>query len=186
MYLLLALLIVPILEIAVFIQVGGAIGVWPTIALVLLTAVAGIALVRAQGFATMRRARDSLARNEPPVREVFDGLCLVAAGMLLMVPGFVTDVLGLLLLIPMLRERLRVFLARRIAGGDGMRVFVDGVEVRRHGHGGRPGVIDGEFSEVREDPDPPAPSRPLPPDDPPPSDSRWRPPGAPRQPGSDR
>lgn len=174
MYLLLALLIVPILEIAVFIQVGGAIGAWPTIALVLLTAFAGVALVRAQGFATMRRARDSLARNEPPVREVFDGLCLVAAGMLLLIPGFVTDVLGLLLLVPMLRERLRAFLTRRIAGGGGTRVFVNGVEVRGHGHGERPGVIDGEFTEVREDPDPTLP------------DSRWRPPGAPKHPGSDR
>jgi UPF0716 protein FxsA len=174
MYLLLALLIVPIVEIAVFIQVGGAIGVWPTIALVLLTAFAGIALVRAQGFATMHRARDSLARNEPPVREVFDGLCLVVAGLLLLVPGFVTDVLGLLLLVPMLRERLRVLLGRRIAGGSGMRVFMDGVEIRRHGRGERPGVIDGEFTEVREDPDPPPP------------DSRWRPPGTPKHPGSDR
>lgn len=190
MYLLLALLIVPILEIAVFIQVGGAIGLWPTIALVLLTAFAGTALLRAQGFAVMRRARESLARNELPVREVFDGLCLIVAGVLLLTPGFVTDTLGLLLFLPPLRERLRGFLVHRLSRGDRLRVFVDGAEVqpraRRGGPGsppGGPGVIDGEFSEVDDRSPPPSPE---PPEDLPPPDSRWRPPGAPKPPGSDR
>ena len=107
MVILLAFIIVPVLEIAVFIQVGGLIGVLPTIALVLLTAVAGTMLLRVQGLAVIRRARDSLERNELPVAEVFDGLCLAVAGVLLLTPGFVTDTLGILLFIPATRTFLR-------------------------------------------------------------------------------
>ena len=184
MYILLAFIILPIIEIAVFIQVGGLIGLWPTLALILLTAFAGAALLRIQGFAVARRAQESLARNELPVAEVFDGFCLVAAGVLLLTPGFVTDTLGALLFIPafrrFLRHRLVALLSRR---GD-MRVFVDGMEVdprdpfSRRPNRPPPGVIEGEFTDVTPGPedraDLPPPDGP-PPDTPPP-DSRWRPP----------
>lgn len=84
MYILIAIILLPMVEIAVFIQVGGLIGVWPTLALILLTTFAGAALLRSQGFATAQRAREALMRNELPVAEVFDGFCLVAAGVLLL------------------------------------------------------------------------------------------------------
>src|SRR3546814_8451455 len=86
----------PLLEIAVFIQVGSAIGVWPTIALTVATTLAGSLLLRAQGLATLLRARAQMDKGELPAREMFEGVCLVLAGGLLTVPGFVTDTLGLL------------------------------------------------------------------------------------------
>ncbi len=109
----LAFLLFPVLEIAVFIDVGGVIGTWPTVGAIFLTAVVGVSLVRAQGLATLSRARSSLQRNEFPLEEAFDGLCLAAAGLLLLTPGFVTDSLGGGLLVPPVRNALRRFVMSR-------------------------------------------------------------------------
>ena len=143
------------IEIAVFIQVGGLIGVWPTLALILLTTFAGAALLRSQGFATAQRAREALMRNELPVAEVFDGFCLVAAGVLLLTPGFVTDTFGALLFIPAFRNFLRRRLVTHFQRRGQMRVFVDGMEVdptkpfSNPSRPSQPGVIDGEFREIK-------------------------------------
>lgn len=145
----------PLLEIAVFIEVGGAIGVWPTIALTVATALAGSLLLRAQGLATLTRARAQMDSGQLPAREIFEGVCLVLAGALLLVPGFVTDALGLLLFLPPFRDLLRLLIARHIAAkaarGEA-RIFVDGVELdpRRGGRrqGGR--TIEGEYADVTE------------------------------------
>ena len=183
MYILIAIILLPMVEIAVFIQVGGLIGVWPTLALILLTTFAGAALLRSQGFATAQRAREALARNELPVAEVFDGFCLVAAGVLLLTPGFVTDTFGALLFIPAIRNFLRRRLLAHFQSRGQMRVFVDGMEVDPTGpfsHPPRPtqpGVIDGEFREIEpssgNEPSGTAADEPR---DLPPPDSRWRPP----------
>ena len=160
-YILLALVFVPLVEIAVFIEVGNAIGLWSTLVVVVLTAIAGTALLRQQGLRTLRRAQESVARNEPPVREVFDGVCLLIAGVLLLTPGFVTDALGGLLFVPVLRALLGRLLWRRLlAKGE---VWVDGERVDTSGTGGPPpesgsgDFIEGEFKEVEEnDDEPPA------------------------------
>ena len=191
MYILIALILLPLIEIAVFIQVGGLIGVWPTLALILLTTFAGAALLRSQGFATAQRAREALTRNELPVAEVFDGFCLVAAGVLLLTPGFVTDTFGALLFIPAFRNFLRRRLITHFQRRGQMRVFVDGMEVdptkpfSNPSRPSQPGVIDGEFREIKsssgDEPPGPAPGSPSgaqtdEPRDLPPPDSRWRPP----------
>ena len=88
---LLAFILVPIAEIAVFIQAGELIGLWPTIAAVILTAIIGTAMLRQQGIATLMRLRATVDRGEMPLREVFDGACLLIAGVLLLTPGFLTD-----------------------------------------------------------------------------------------------
>jgi UPF0716 protein FxsA len=108
---------VPIIEIAVFIQVGGILGLWPTIALVLLTAIGGISLLRAQGLATLQRAQASIERGEAPLREVFDGACLLVAGVLLLTPGFVTDTLGLILFLPPVRSAVFNWLGGAVRAG---------------------------------------------------------------------
>jgi UPF0716 protein FxsA len=97
---------VPLLEIAIFIEVGGLIGLWPTIGLVVLTAAAGTALLRSRGLATLERAREALARYQVPVAEVFDGMCLILAGALLLTPGLLTDAAGLVLFIPAVRATI--------------------------------------------------------------------------------
>ncbi len=146
--LLLALVITPIVEIAVFIEIGGLIGLWPTLAIVVITAVAGTALLRAQGLATLARARQSLARGEFPVRQVFDGACLLVAGALLLTPGFVTDGVGLALFMPPVRELLR----RWVLTSGRIRVDVGA------NAGPRPdrddGIIEGDYHEVERESDP--------------------------------
>ena len=92
--LLIAFIATPIIEIAVFIEVGGRIGLWSTIGIVILTAVIGTAMLRQQGISVLFRIQENLNANRMPVRELFDGVCLVAAGALLLTPGFVTDAIG--------------------------------------------------------------------------------------------
>ncbi len=137
--LLAAFVAVPLVEIAAFVEVGGWIGLWPTLAVVVATAVAGSALLRVQGLAVWQRVRQSLARNEMPVAEAVDGLCLLVAATLLLTPGFVTDVVGFALLVPPFRRAAARRLLNRIAGR--LRVVQAGVP--REGP-----VIEGEFKDL--------------------------------------
>ncbi|GBE11199.1 phage T7 F exclusion suppressor FxsA [bacterium BMS3Bbin12] len=107
-------LLLPIAEIYVLIRVGGLIGAIPTIALVVFTAVLGAMLMRSQGFATLRRVQASLTRGEVPTVELLEGLVVLVGGALLLMPGFITDTLGFLALIPPTRRvAVRWFLARK-------------------------------------------------------------------------
>lgn len=161
---LLAFIGIPLLEIAVFIQVGGVIGLGATLVLVVLTAIAGTLMLRAQGLSTLGRARASLDRGEVPVRAVFDGACLLVGGALLLTPGFVTDILGFLLLLPPFRG----FVLERLKRSGHLHVQTMGGFGTAPGHGpesgagpesprqGGPGpVIEGEYEDVG----PPRPTR---------------------------
>ena len=124
-FFLLLFIAVPIVEMALLIKVGQWLGVVPTIALVLLTAVIGVALLRWQGFATVLRARERLERGDIPAEEVLEGLLLAIGGVLLLTPGFATDALGFACLLPPLRRLLVRRLLRdwplaagRFAGGN--------------------------------------------------------------------
>jgi UPF0716 protein FxsA len=114
-FLLFTLLGLPILEIAVFVMVGSKIGVLWTIALVVLSAVAGSMLLRVQGFGALTRIRREMEAGRDPGREVAHGAMIMLAGILLLIPGFVTDILGLLLFIPPVRELAWRFLKQRVA-----------------------------------------------------------------------
>lgn len=149
---LIAFICVPLIEIAVFIELGGMIGPGPTLGLIVLTAALGTWQLRAQGLATLSRARSQMERGEMPARELFDGLCLLVAGALLLTPGFVTDSLGALLFVPPLRNALRRAIGRYIAARAETRVFVDGREVHRRRPGGR--TIDGEYDDLTDRPEP--------------------------------
>ena len=107
--LLLLFIVVPLVELYVIIQVGQAIGLVPTLILLLLDAILGAALLRSQGRAAWRRFNQALAERRVPHREVLDGVLVILGGALLLTPGFVTDVFGLLLLIPPSRDAIRKF-----------------------------------------------------------------------------
>jgi UPF0716 protein FxsA len=118
MALLLVLLfvVVPIVELYVIIQLGQAIGILPTIALLILDSVLGAALMRSQGRATWARFNRALAEGRVPGREVMDGALVIFGGALLLTPGFLSDILGLILLLPPTRAIVRTLLLRRFAG----------------------------------------------------------------------
>ena len=104
--LLVLFLVVPIAEIWVLIEVGSVVGAVATIGLVVLTAVVGAALMRAQGLATLFRARAAMAKGEVPALELLEGAVILIAGALLLTPGFITDAAGFACLVPSLRRRL--------------------------------------------------------------------------------
>lgn len=98
--------IVPIIEITVLMHVGELLGAWPTIAIVIFTAWLGAKYVRQQGIATLQSVQTKIAQGEMPSSEIITGIMLLIAGVLLVTPGFVTDVFGLSLLVPAVREAL--------------------------------------------------------------------------------
>lgn len=146
---LLVLLAVPILEIVVFLQVGDWIGLLPTVGLIVATAVGGMALLRWQGLSLLTQARASLARGEPPVQAVFDGVCLLIAGVLMLTPGFITDLLALVLMIPPGRRLIRAGLGawlRHRSGGGGPGGFGAGFPGGNFPGAGFPGADSPSFS----------------------------------------
>jgi len=106
---------VPLAELAVIIQVGQAIGVWWTIGLLLLDSILGSWLMRHQGRSAWRRFNAALQEGRVPTREVLDGALVIFGGALLLTPGFITDILGLVLLVPPTRAIVRAILGRRLA-----------------------------------------------------------------------
>jgi len=120
-------IVIPIVELYVIIQVGEAIGVLPTLALLLADAVLGSLLLRHQGRGAWRRFNEALAQRRFPAREVADGVMIAVGGTLLLTPGFVTDIFGAILLIPptraIVRKLLGVYFGRRflVVGTGGFR-----------------------------------------------------------------
>ncbi len=103
---------VSLLEIFVLVKVGGFLGAWPTISLVILTALIGSALVRSQGLQLVQKLQQRMAAGEMPGQQLIEGMMLIITGVLLVTPGFVTDICGLLLLQPSIRAGLaKVILA---------------------------------------------------------------------------
>jgi UPF0716 protein FxsA len=130
------LFLLPIVEMYLLIRVGGYLGAWPTIALVIVAGATGIAILRRQGPAALGRVVSRMQEGQVPALELAEGALLALAGVLLLIPGFMTDLAGLLLLVPALRRRLAGRLAARMGGrmpaGD-------------RGRAEGPVVIEGEF-----------------------------------------
>lgn len=108
------LLLLPLIEIAGFVLVGRQIGVLPTLGLVIAGAVAGSILLRVQGFGALARIRREIDARRDPSRDMAHGLMILLAGILLLIPGFFTDILGLLLFIPPVRDLAWQFLKSRV------------------------------------------------------------------------
>lgn len=100
-------IVVPFAELAVFASVSEHIGIWTTLGMAFLTAIIGGALVKYQGLQTLMAMKNSMDRGQMPLNEIFDGFCLVAAGALLITPGFITDAIGFSFLVPNIRRFLR-------------------------------------------------------------------------------
>lgn len=125
LYIIAAIVLLPLIEIAVFIWVGGTIGVLPTILLTVVTALAGTLMLRQQGLSLLTRMQKELDAGRAPGNEVMQGAMIVVASIFLLIPGFVTDAIGLLLFIPPVREALARFIISRsdvviVQGGPGM------------------------------------------------------------------
>lgn len=145
-FLFIPFVILPVLEIMLLIRVGGWIGVWPTVFLVLSTAFIGVMLLRRQGLKTLFRINERLAHGEVPAREMLEGLMLAIGGALLLAPGFITDTMALICLLPPTRRMLLRAMARRVRVYPGPGAVPPDMDP----HGDprpprRPEVIEGDF-----------------------------------------
>lgn len=155
MWLLALLVVVPLVEIALFIQVGGLIGLWPTLGIVALTAIAGSAIIRRQGLQAMNRLRRSFEELRDPTEPLVHGAMILVAGVLLLSPGLFTDALGLALLVPQVRVMAFRWLRRKVTvrsfrSGTGAPGSRPGPQTTRPAPGlrPRPEVIEGDWEEV--------------------------------------
>jgi len=109
-------LILPVVELAVLIQIGGWIGFWPTVGIIALTGLVGTYLARREGLAVWKRFNDRLHSGGLPSRELLDGVIILISGALLITPGVFSDIAGLIGLVPATRKLIRNYLNRRIRG----------------------------------------------------------------------
>ena len=107
-------LAVPLVEIAFFVMIGNAIGLWPTLAGVVLTAVIGSLVIRMQGLQLINEMRATVGRGQLPARAIADAMMVGLAGLLLLLPGYFSDLIGILLLIPPVRSAIYAFLKSRV------------------------------------------------------------------------
>lgn len=145
-------IIIPIIEIALLIQVSEVIGGFATIALVVITAILGAKMVKQQGMGALQNAQAQMAQGQMPAQELFTGICVIIAGVLLLTPGIMTDVFGLLLLTPAIRNKLAAGLAsqatvRMSAGMQQNQACFTHQHDASHDHQqtNQPTTIDGEF-----------------------------------------
>lgn len=150
MWLLIAFIAVPLIEIALFIQVGGFIGLWPTLLIVILTAIAGTYLVRSQGRLALSQLQSSFSDLRDPTEPLVNGAMILFSGALLLTPGFFTDAVGFALLIPAFRAAVFKAIRARINiqsfGTPGAGRPRPHQSKRDNGD-----VIDGEFIELTDD-----------------------------------
>lgn len=146
MWLFFAFLAVPLIEIGLFIQIGGVLGLWPTLAIVVLTAIAGTWLVRAQGIMAINQLKNSFSRLDDPSEPLAHGAMILVAGALLLTPGFFTDALGFALLMPPIRNGLLGYLKTRVKA----QYFEMGSTVDQNNQPhASDDVVEGEYYEVK-------------------------------------
>ncbi|MCX7080485.1 MAG: membrane protein FxsA [Pseudomonas sp.] len=148
---LLLFLVFPVLELFVFVQVSSAIGFFPALALIILGSMLGVLVLRVAGLATALRARESLNRGELPAQQMLEGLMMALGGGLLILPGFISDVVGLVMLLPITRRLLANKMRQRAEEqAIRQRAFAEDMQARggptpQQPIGRQPNVIEGEF-----------------------------------------
>ena len=155
LFVVIAALALPLMEIAVFIKVGEVIGVLPTVGLIILAAIIGLTIIRWQGISVLTQTQQSLGQNTVPVEPVVHGVFLFLAGVLLMIPGFLTDIMAFALLVPPIRLAVARYAMGRARGSRRFSVHVSGGSPFDRSRPGRPGqgpngpgpVIEGQIVE---------------------------------------
>jgi len=144
MWLFVLFIAVPLIEIALFIQIGDAIGLWPTLATVVVTAIVGTQLIRAQGMLAMAQLRESFGQLKDPTEPLAHGAMILFSGALLLTPGFFTDFVGLALLIPLVRRVVFKWARSRVK----VQSFTVGAQSHEASSRKDDDIIDGDFTDV--------------------------------------
>ena len=144
MFMLIIFIAISIIEIALFIQVGGAIGLYPTLAIVLLTAILGTTLLKSQGLSALGTLQNSLQLGQNPVKQIIHGAMILISGVFLLTPGFFTDAFGILLLIPGFRSFLINLGAEKFAN----RMNINTFESKNNNSANRTDVYEADYTVV--------------------------------------
>ena len=123
---LLLIILIPIIEIYLFIEIGGQIGAFNTISLIFITAFVGVLYARYEGFNTLKSGISQLVRNEIPIYEIMSGAAIAFAALLLIIPGFATDLFGLVLIFPLTRRVLMNAFSKKYSKGVKRKNFIEG------------------------------------------------------------
>ena len=123
---LITIILIPVIEIYLFIKIGSQIGAFSTIFLIFLTAIIGIIYARYEGLNTLRSGFIQMVRNELPTYEIISGAALALAAVLLIVPGFATDIIGLLLIIPITRKMFFKSISKKYSNKENKKNFIGG------------------------------------------------------------
>ena len=142
-------LVIPFIELALFASVSEHIGIFTTLSLAFLTAILGGLLVKHQGMQTILSMQSSMNKGGLPLNEIFDGFCLVAAGALLITPGFFTDAIGFALLVPTVRSLLRYTIKNHTQWS--VESMAGSKQRNRHYGGQSSDIVDAEYEYVDED-----------------------------------
>jgi len=142
---------VPVAEISLLIKVGGAIGGFNTILFVILTAVLGAYLVRQQGFATITKLQQETQAGRIPALQIAEGVALLFAGAVLLTPGFITDAIGFILLIPLTRRIVIALLASKFSQNKAGFSYSTHTQGSQQTKNGSPNVIEGEYTDSTDD-----------------------------------
>ena len=154
MWLFVLFLAIPLIEIALFVQIGGVIGLWWTLAIVIFTAILGTTMIRTQGAMAMVNLRSSFNELRDPTEPLAHGALILIAGMLLLTPGFFTDTVGLLLLIPPIRHAVYTYVRSRVTV-QGFSTSGPAQPRRQNDLDSDGTVLEGEYTEVENPDEPP-------------------------------
>lgn len=154
MWLFVLFLAIPLIEIALFVQIGGLIGLWWTLAIVIFTAVLGTSMIRTQGAIAMVNLRSSFNELRDPTEPLAHGALILIAGMLLLTPGFFTDSVGFLLLIPPVRQAVYSYFRSRVTV-EGFSTTGTAQHSQRSNANSDGTILEGEYTEVENPDEPP-------------------------------
>ncbi len=138
---------VPVAEISLLIKVGGSIGVFNTIFFVILTAVLGAYLVRQQGFATISKLQEETKAGRVPALQIAEGVAILFAGATLLTPGFITDAIGFVLLIPFTRQAIIALIVSKYSSGNASFTYSPYNQGPKQAQSDSPNVIEGEYTD---------------------------------------
>jgi len=144
MWLFLLFVIVPIIEIMLFIKLGGILGLWNTLGIIVLTAIVGTFLVKTQGLAILSEIQANLSQLKNPIESLAHGALILVAGLLLLTPGFFTDAIGFSLLVPKVRSFLYIWLQKKIK----LKAFSSHNVRQKESPPQSSTIIDGEYSDL--------------------------------------
>ena len=143
-------ILIPIIEVVLFITIGKYIGLWNTILIIIITGIIGAVIVRNQGIATLKKGLEEIKSNKIPLQSILEGIAILISSAFLLTPGFLTDVLGIILLIPMLRLKIMIFIIEYLKKKGNFKTNFKTYSSNKNTNS-EDNIFEGKYEEVKDD-----------------------------------